>query len=134
MLLWLYPLVQWFICIVDNWYTLNLIRFIFLLSVSSGGPSQELKGALASPNFWKKLMNFFFFWIILNNLKIFKRTLSFWPPYPIIHTHTHTHTHTYIYIYLRKSKNKHNSHLNRRIMLKIQTILQKNITNGWYDK
>ena len=29
-----------------------------------------------------------------------------------------------IHIYLRKSKNKHNFHLNRRIMLKIQTILQ----------
>ena len=30
-----------------------------------------------------------------------------------------------IHIFLRKYKNKHNSHLNRKIMLEIQTILQK---------
>ena len=30
-----------------------------------------------------------------------------------------------IHIYLRKSKNKHNSHLNRKIILEIQIILQK---------
>ena len=40
------------------------------------------------------------------------------------------------YIYLRKSKNKHNFHLNRRIMLEIQTILQKilqiaNVMSGY---
>ena len=51
---------------------------------------------------------------ILNNLKIFKRTLLFWPP--ILDN---------IHIYLRKSKNRHNFHLNRRIILEIQTILQK---------
>ena len=56
----------------------------------------------------------FFFGIILNNLKIFKRTLLFWPPIP-----------DNIHIYLRKSKNKHNFHLNKSIMLEIQTILKK---------
>ena len=35
------------------------------------------------------------------------------------------YTYIYIYIYKRKSKNKHNFHLNKRIMLEIQIILQK---------
>ena len=39
-------------------------------------------------------------------------------------------------MYIRKSKNKHNFHLNRRIMLEIQTILQKilqtaNVVSGY---
>ena len=47
-------------------------------------------------------------------MKVFKRTLSFWPFIP-----------DNIHIYLRKSKNKHNFHLNKSIMLEIQTILKK---------
>ena len=39
------------------------------------------------PKFFKKFKEYFFFWIILNNLKIFKRILSFWPPYSIIYTY-----------------------------------------------
>ena len=67
------------------------------------------------PKFFKKIKEFFFFLgIILNDLKIFKRTLLFWPPIP-----------DNIHIYLRKSKNKHKFYLNRRIILEIQTILQK---------
>ena len=49
-------------------------------------------------------------------MKIFKKTLSFWPS--ILDN---------IHIYLRNSKNKHNFHLNKRIILKIQTILQKKL-------
>ena len=47
-------------------------------------------------------------------MKVFERTLSFWPFIP-----------DNIHIYLRKSKNKHSFHLNRSIMLEIQIILQK---------
>ena len=50
-------------------------------------------------------------------MKIFKKTLSFWPS---ILDNIH------IYIF-KNSKNKHNFHLNKRIILKIQTILQKKL-------
>ena len=71
-------------------------------------------------------MNIFNFGIILNNLKLLKKkNLSFWPS--ILDN---------IHIYLRNSKNKYNFHLNRRIMLEIQIILQKilqiaNVVSGY---
>ena len=73
-----------------------------------------MKGASAPPKFLKKINIFFFGNYPINNLKNFKRTLSFWPP--ILNN---------IHIYLRKSKNKHKFHLNIKIMLEIQIILQK---------
>ena len=94
----------------DTWQHYS-IKFLYptpLTLVQSGRPSIGPRGASAPQNFSKKLWNFFL-----------ELSYHFSPLYKIIYI--------YIYIfYIRKSKNKHNFHLNRRIMLELQTILQKN--------